>query len=158
MTPNEILDTLKLLDIKISRKTLYNWEKSGVISAAIFRNSRTAEYPPETFAETYAAYIFTQVGIEVPLFDFNVKIALDAVIKIRTLYYMITKFAEENNLSPWDNEADLNKYIRTEFKGTPTATRLARDFARYHNIYYWPKQYYIQISEAEHFLKTQRES
>lgn len=59
MTPDEILSALKQQGIRICRKTLYNYEKRGLISPAYFRNSRTAEYHTEVvqqIADVYRLY------------------------------------------------------------------------------------------------------
>ena len=55
MGPDELVKKLKELGIRnISRKTLYNWEKAGLIPEATFRNSRTTEYSDEALSEGYA--------------------------------------------------------------------------------------------------------
>lgn len=145
MAPEEILDRLKLNNAKISRKTLYNWEKAEVISAATFRNSRTAEYPLITFNEAYAAYIFTQEGIDVPLFDFKVKVSLDAVVNIRKVYIKIAKLVAEKKLYPWDIESDLEKMILELLdKSAADAIKIIS----FKDSLYWPKQYHLYLSKA----------
>lgn len=61
MTPNEIIEKLKEHGITISRSTLLNYEKWGLIPEAKRGGAgrgkgRTSDYPDETFAEAYAAY------------------------------------------------------------------------------------------------------
>lgn len=57
LTPNEVLERLKMLGISISRKTLYNYEKQGLVSEPAFRNSRNTDYPEHVFAEAYTSHI-----------------------------------------------------------------------------------------------------
>ena len=56
LEPDEVIAKLKGLGVDISRKTLYNWEKWGLIPEPVFRNSRTTEYPDHAWAEAYASY------------------------------------------------------------------------------------------------------
>jgi len=56
MSPNEIIVSLAGQGIKLSRKTLYNYEKRGLISPAYFRNSRSAEYPKEVVQQAADVY------------------------------------------------------------------------------------------------------
>lgn len=56
MNPDEVIEKLNEMGVSISRKTLYNYEQWGLIPKAIFRNSRTTIYSPETVAEAYASY------------------------------------------------------------------------------------------------------
>ena len=58
MTPNEIVDTLTKMGITISRKTLYNYEKWGLISTPLFRNSRNTDYPNHVIEEAFVAWRF----------------------------------------------------------------------------------------------------
>ncbi|MCL6558948.1 MAG: hypothetical protein K6U74_09115, partial [Firmicutes bacterium] len=61
ITPDEVIAELKKLGVNISRNTLLNYEKWGLIPEAE-RGShgkgkgRYADYPPETIAEAYASY------------------------------------------------------------------------------------------------------
>lgn len=56
MSPDEVIETLRMLGVGISRKTLYNYEMQGLAPEAIFRNSRTTIYTREVVAETFASY------------------------------------------------------------------------------------------------------
>jgi hypothetical protein len=56
MTPNEVIEKLSNMGISISRKTLYNYEKWGLISEPVFRNSRNTDYPNIVIEEVYAAW------------------------------------------------------------------------------------------------------
>lgn len=65
MTPNEVIEKLnKLYGITVSRKTLYNWEKWGLIPEPTFRNSRVTEYPEDIVFEAFAAYYLLHGGLE----------------------------------------------------------------------------------------------
>lgn len=145
MTPDEIIDRLKRNDAKISRKTLYNWEKFGVISDAVFRNSRTAEYPVNAFSEVYAAYCLTQEGVLDPLFDFRFRINLEAVAKIRKVYQKISMVGAEHSLNPWESDEDLSKVISLISGKTSSVFRLLDlSFSLY-----WPKTYSHYLKKAE---------
>lgn len=147
MTPEQIIDKLKLNGAKISRKTLYNWEKAEVISPASFRNSRTAEYPAITFNEVYAAYIFTQQGMNVPLFGFRVKVALDAVINIRKVYGKISDKGSEMELHPWNDKKDLEKIICTLLSFNSNMLTAFQTLDLGIDIY-WPTQYHFYLQKA----------
>lgn len=56
MNPNEVVEKLGEMGVKISRKTLYNWEQWGLIPQAIFRNSRATDYPQDTPFEAFASW------------------------------------------------------------------------------------------------------
>ncbi len=56
MNPDNIIDILKKMGINISRKTLYNYEQWGLISAPIFRNSRNTDYPNCVIEEAFATW------------------------------------------------------------------------------------------------------
>lgn len=147
MTPDEILDKLKRNDAKISRKTLYNWEKAEVISAAVFRNSRTADYPTIAFSEAYAAYCFTQEGILDPLFMFRVRVDLGAVIKMRAVYQKITQAATEYFLSPWESNKDLQEILCKYFLNSHQAATFS--LFGLDNSLYWPRMYNLYLKKAE---------
>jgi len=151
MTPDIILDRLKRNNMKISRKTLYNWEKYEVINEATFRNSRTADYPDSTFNEVYANYMFTLEGIYVPLFDFNIKIGIDAVIKIRKVYLKITRVAEEMKLNPWVSQEDLKKVVLNVFGGDKSKI-LAFNLLGLEDNFYWLTQYHFYLQKANTVL------
>ena len=55
VSPDEILQLVKNKDVVISRRTLNNYEKWGLIPAPIFRDSRTTDYPSDAYAYAYAA-------------------------------------------------------------------------------------------------------
>lgn len=62
MTPDEVIAELKKLGIKISRSTLLNYEKQGLIpgpkrGGAGKGKGRTTDYPDETPAEFYASHV-----------------------------------------------------------------------------------------------------
>ncbi len=56
MNPDNIIDILKKMEINISRKTLYNYEQWGLISAPTFRNSRNTDYPNCVIEEAFATW------------------------------------------------------------------------------------------------------
>ncbi len=56
LSPDEVLKNLEKLGVKISRKTLYNYEKMQLIPEPRYRDSRTTDYPDETVAEAFASY------------------------------------------------------------------------------------------------------
>lgn len=80
ISPDEVVEKLKEIGISISRKTLYNWEKWGLIPEPLFRNSRTTDYPNETPAEAYAAWFFLNGDFKVRAKD--VKTIRDKAKKI----------------------------------------------------------------------------
>ena len=63
MSPDEVVAATNILIKKInpkgsiSRKTLYNWEKWGLIPQAIYRDGKTTIMPEETVAEAYATWV-----------------------------------------------------------------------------------------------------
>ena len=56
LTPDEVIREAGKLGVKVSRKTLYNYEKKGLVPKPIFRNSRTTLYPKETPAKLCASW------------------------------------------------------------------------------------------------------
>ncbi len=48
LTPDQVVETVKRKGFSISRRTLYNYEKEGLVPKPIFRNSRTTLYPEDT--------------------------------------------------------------------------------------------------------------
>lgn len=63
MTPDEVLAALEKLDVVITRRTLLNWEKWGLIpepkrGGLGKGKGRFANYPDDTPAEAYAAWFF----------------------------------------------------------------------------------------------------
>lgn len=56
MTPDKVIEVLKKIGINISRKTLYNYEKWGIVSKPVFRNSRSTEYLNRVVMEAFAAW------------------------------------------------------------------------------------------------------
>jgi hypothetical protein len=64
VSPDEVVQALKELGVSVSRKTIYNWEKSNLIPEPIFRNSRVTDYPDETPAEAYASITLKRYGLK----------------------------------------------------------------------------------------------
>lgn len=56
MTPDEVIGRLSKIEVNVSRKTLYNYEKWGLVSEPTFRNSRNTNYPACVVDEAYAAW------------------------------------------------------------------------------------------------------
>lgn len=83
MSPDEVISELKKRGVSISRKTLYNWEQWGLIPSAGFRNSRTTEYPDNTFAYAYASHKFLN-GI--PWLDQSFKLPIGLIRKTREVF------------------------------------------------------------------------
>ena len=56
LEPLQIIELVKhKYGVTVCRKSIYTYEKSGAISPALFRNSRTAIYPPVVVDEVYYA-------------------------------------------------------------------------------------------------------
>lgn len=61
MTPDEVIEKLRTMNVNISRRTLLNYEKWGLIPEARRGGAgrgkgRTTDYPDETVAEAFAAW------------------------------------------------------------------------------------------------------
>ncbi|MCW2277756.1 hypothetical protein [Heliophilum fasciatum] len=56
MKPHEVIEKLKAKGIRISRATLSNWEKWGLIPASTPINGRDVAYPREAVAHAYASW------------------------------------------------------------------------------------------------------
>ena len=94
INPNDVIAQLEKIGVKISRKTLYNWEQWGLIPYAKFRNSRTTEYPDGTVQEAYAAS-FMMNGI--PLLGNSLKFSIAMTRGIREFFFRTLKNNEKIN-------------------------------------------------------------
>jgi hypothetical protein len=92
MQPKEILNQLKKLGVSISRKTLYNFEQYGIIQPAEYRDSKTASYPVDSFAEIFAAE-----GLK-ELYKGKMKITKGMIKEIRSLAVQAEEANQPNEL------------------------------------------------------------
>lgn len=145
MTPDEILRKLEKNGIRISRKTLYNWEKAALIPEPEFRNSRTADYPIETYSQVFAAYTFLQSGVYISLLDFNVKVPMKGIANIRKRYLEIRSAGYLENLKNWRDKdyTDVKDFINMLYSEPDEES---------HDYIWWIEQYAkcIEIANKNH--------
>lgn len=92
MSPDEVVENLKGLGATISRKTLYNWERGGLIPTATFRNSKTTDYPDHVIAEAFAVFCLKRGVFRMR--DADVKRVRDLAAQ---LYTRSSEWAEGDN-------------------------------------------------------------
>lgn len=85
LEPDELIERLKKFGVTISRNTLLNWEKWGLVPPASYRNSRVTEYPDHAWAEAYASWKLKN-GSRQPVK--NVKEARETAIKRGALFLL----------------------------------------------------------------------
>jgi hypothetical protein len=52
--PKEFIAKLEELGLKVTRRTIINWDNWGLISPAVYRDGKVTIYPEDIFAEAYA--------------------------------------------------------------------------------------------------------
>lgn len=106
MKPDEVVERLKVFGVDITRRSLFSWEKAGLVPEATRGNlgrgkGRTADYPEETVAEAVAYWVMTHGYI---------RIAPKEVSRIRQLA-LETASKEEIIATDKKNELLINKWM-----------------------------------------------
>ncbi|OEH86227.1 hypothetical protein BHU72_11875 [Desulfuribacillus stibiiarsenatis] len=124
MSPDQVIKRVAELGITISRRTLNNYEKWGLISPVTFRNSRKAIYPEIVVVEVAAAWLFLR---RIP------RPEIKYVALLRTLFYSPVNDIKDHLQNHPEHKAlvlsDYFKFFKPNKKDlAKLASRIISDF------------------------------
>lgn len=64
MTPDEVVVALAAKGIKLTRKTIYNYEMQGLISKPLLRTGKSCHYPTEVVEQAIEAHMLMSHQLE----------------------------------------------------------------------------------------------